>query len=141
MKMIVLLPLLMATLISQSVLAQTGKCREARDVVIEKTWEGIRYKYSPQFIADNKAMFTKAVETNAAQFLKDCDSVTLSDEQIILQGALSFAALPVKIVADKYLEALGLPKTGDKTFHIDVKDIENNGIFGGKNSVFRKPFG
>lgn len=121
--------------------SQTGKCREARDVVIEKTWAAINYKYSPQFIEDNKAKFTSAVETNAAQFLKDCDSVTPSDEQIILQGALTFAAKPIKEIADVYLEKLGLPKTGDKAFHIDVKDIEKNGIFGGKNSVFRKPFG
>jgi hypothetical protein len=141
MKALILISTLSMILISGAVFAQTGKCREARDVVIDKTWGGIKYKYSPQFIEDNKAMLTKAVETNAAQFLKDCDSVTPSDEQIILQGALTFGALPVKLVADIYLEALGLPKTGDKTFHIDVKDIEKNGIFGGKNSVFRKPFG
>ena len=49
--------------------------------------------------------------------------------------------MPVKIVADKFLEGLGLTKTGEKVFHIDVKDIEKHGIFGGPNSFFRKPFG
>ena len=121
--------------------AQTGRCHKAKDVVIAKTWEAIRYKYSPQYIEDNKAEFEKAVNTGANQFFNDCQSNNLSDEQILLQGALDFAAMPIKKVADEFLKKVGLPPLGDKALHIDVKDIEKNGIWGGPNSFFRKPFG
>lgn len=121
--------------------SQTGRCGAARDVVEAKSWDVIRYKYSPQYIEDNHSDFTKAVEAGGGIFYKDCQSNNLSDEQILLQGALDVAAMPAKFVADKFLSGLGLPPLGDKAFHIDVKAIEKNGVFGGKNSFFRKPFG
>ena len=93
------------------------------------------------YIQDNKAELDKAVNGGANAFFNDCQSNNLSDEQILLQGALSFAAMPVKKVADELLKGIGLPPLGDKALHIDVKDIEKNGIFGGPNSFFRKPFG
>ena len=126
---------------SPSAQAQTGKCHSARDVVKEKNWEAIRYKYSPQYIEDNKAEFDKAVEAAGNAYFNDCQAANLSDEQIILQGALDYAAKPIKDIADRALTGMGLPPLGEKAFHIDVKDIEKHGIFGGPNSVFRKPFG
>ncbi len=45
MKALILISTLSMILISGAVFAQTGKCREARDVVIDKTWGGIKYKY------------------------------------------------------------------------------------------------
>lgn len=121
--------------------AQTGRCHQAREVVATKTWEAIRYKYSPQYIQDNKAELEKAVSGGASTFFNECQSNNLSDEQILLQGALGFAAMPIKKVADELLKGIGLPPLGDKALHIDVKDIEKNGIWGGPNSFFRKPFG
>jgi hypothetical protein len=121
--------------------AKTGACHDARTVIENKSWDAIRYKYSPQYIEDNKAEFEKAITKGGEVFFNDCQTKNLSDEQILLQGALDFAALPIKIVADDFLKKIGLPPLGDKAFHIDVKDIENNGIWGGPNSFFRKPFG
>jgi hypothetical protein len=128
-------------LFSSAAHGQTGRCHGAREVVAAKTWEAIRYKYSPQYIADNKAELEKAVSGGANTFYNDCQANNLSDEQILLQGALSFAAMPIKKVADELLKGIGLPALGDKALHIDVKDIEKNGIWGGPNSFFRKPFG
>ena len=121
--------------------AQTGKCFSAKDVVAKKGWDAINYTYSPKYIEDHRAELQQAVDKGAEVFFKDCQSNNLSDEQIILQGTLDVAAMPIKSIADKMLQGLGLPPAGDKMFHIDVKDIEKNGIFGGPDSVFRKPFG
>jgi hypothetical protein len=121
--------------------AETGKCHKAKAVVIEKTWEAIRYKYSPQYIEDNKAEFDKLVNGGSEVFFNDCQSKNLSDEQIILQGVLDFAAMSVKVIADEFLKKIGLPPLGDKALHIDVKDIDKHGVWGGPNSFFRKPFG
>ena len=132
---------LVLTLISWPTYAATGTCHKAKTVVIEKTWEAVRYKYSPQYIEDNKAEFEKLVNGGAESFFNDCQSNNLSDEQILLQGALDFAAMPLKKIADEFLVKIGLPPLGDKALHIDVKDIDKNGIWGGPNSVFRKPFG
>lgn len=121
--------------------AETGRCHRAKDIVIEKTWEAIRYKYSPQYIEENKAEFEKLVNGGSEAFFNDCQSKNLSDEQIILQGVLDFAAMSVKTVADEFLKKVGLPPLGDRALHIDVKDIDKNGIWGGSNSFFRKPFG
>ena len=121
--------------------AETGKCHKAKDVIIEKSWEAIKYKYSPQYIEDNKVELEKAINGGSEVFFNDCQSQNLSDEQIILQGVLDFAALPIKIVADDFLKKAGFPPLGDKAFHIDVKAIDEKGIWGGKDSFFRKPFG
>lgn len=121
--------------------AATGTCHKAKTVVIEKTWEAVNYKYSPQYIADNKAEFEKLINGGAESFFNDCQSKNLSDEQILLQGALDFAAMPLKQIADEFLVKIGLPPLGDKALHIDVKDIDKHGVWGGPNSVFRKPFG
>ena len=121
--------------------AQTGKCLEITSKIIEKSWASINYKYSVQYIADNRASLEAAVNAAADTFHRDCDKATPSDEQIIAQNALDLASKPIKDVADKFLKGMGLPPLGEKALHIDIKDIENNGIFGGPNSVFRKPFG
>jgi len=121
--------------------AQTGKCYSAKDVVAKRGWDAINYTYSPKYIEDHRAELQTAVEKGADVFFQDCQSNNLSNEQILLQGTLDVAAMPIKNIADKMLEGLGLPPTGDKALHIDVKAIEKKGIFGGPNSVFRKPFG
>jgi hypothetical protein len=138
--------LLSVTLISLAAItpvasAQTGRCHEARNVIAAKTWEAINYIYSPKYIEENRAEFEKAVNGGTTTFFNDCQANNLSDEQILLQGALAFAAMPIKKIADELLKGIGLPPLGDKALHIDVKDIEKNGIFGGPNSFFRKPFG
>jgi hypothetical protein len=125
----------------QIAFAQTGKCMSATETVRKANWDAISYKYSPQYIEDNRAELQKAVDGAASSFKESCDKVTPSDEQILLQGALDIAAAPIKLSADTLLKGMGLPPLGDKAFHIDVKDIDEHGIFGGPNSVFRKPFG
>lgn len=124
-----------------TVTAQTGRCHSAKEIVEAKSWEAINYKYSPAYIEEHRADFEAAVKGGSDVFFNDCQANNLSDEQIILQGALDIAAIPVKGVADTLLKGLGLPETGEKAFHIDIKDIEKHGIFGGPESVFRKPFG
>jgi hypothetical protein len=121
--------------------AQTGKCIKASEQVKEKSWAAINYKYSPQYIADNRASLEATVNGAVDTFHRDCDKATPSDEQIIAQNALDLAAKPIKESADTFLKGMGLPPLGDKALHIDIKDIERHGIFGGPNSVFRKPFG
>ncbi|MBK8452720.1 MAG: hypothetical protein WAQ53_11005 [Thiofilum sp.] len=124
-----------------SAYAATGTCHKARNTIQEKTWQAIEYKYTPKYIKDNYGEFKKVVDGGAEEFFKDCESTNLSDEQVVLQGALDFAALPLKVIADEFLVKVGLPRLGDKAFHIDIKDIEKHGIWGGPNSIFRKPFG
>ena len=121
--------------------AQSGRCQKAKDVIAEKTWAAIRYKYSPQYVQDNKAEFEKVVSSGTTIFFNDCQSSNLSNEQILLLGALDFAAMPIKLVADEFLKRVGLPPVGYKALHIDVYDIEKKGIWGGPNSVFRNPIG
>lgn len=129
------------TIAPSAVFAQTGKCMAARESVVAANWKAIEYKYSPQYIEDNRAELEKAVNGASDAFKAKCDSVTPSDEQILAQGALDILTAPIKLQADTLLKGMGLPPLGDKALHIDIKDIDEHGIFGGPNSVFRKPFG
>jgi hypothetical protein len=41
--------------------AQTGRCYDLKDVVRAKSWDSIKYKYSPQYIIDHEADLNKLV--------------------------------------------------------------------------------
>lgn len=141
MKLLIALLIPFTALSTYAAQAATGDCESAKTVITTKTWEAINYKYSQQYISENKAEFEKAVNSGSDVFFKDCRKFELSNDQELLQGVLNFAAMPIKIIADEFLVKVGLPALGDKALYIDVKAISEDGIWGGPNSFFRKPFG
>jgi hypothetical protein len=59
--------------------AATGSCDKERDMIEKKSWDAIRYKYSPRYIEDNRAEFEKAVKEKAEVIFKECEIKILED--------------------------------------------------------------
>ena len=121
--------------------AGTGDCSQIRDKTTAAAWVEFREQFTPVGIERNRAEIEARVNALSSAAFTQCQAVNLSDEQEVIQAMLSLSTTGTHAGLDSIVRGLGLKPLGKKFFHIDLKDINAHGVWGGPNSFFRKPLG